>query len=231
MSPTTTPASGKDPFKLHPFDLGRAYEKLFERWGPQGWWPADTQTEIIAGALLAQATSWKNAAAAVAGLKTRGVLEDSSESLQGLLELPQEELEELIRPSGYFRQKAGRLRRLATFLADNLGPPPWKIPGAQVMLWRERLLELSGLGPETVDSVLLYGFDLPCFVVDAYTRRLLLRHGMITDQTSYEEIRFMFEDALPRRSEIYNEYHALIVRLGKEHCRRSARCTDCPLFA
>ncbi|TKJ43487.1 endonuclease [candidate division TA06 bacterium B3_TA06] len=231
MSPTTTPASGKDPFKLHPFDLGRAYEKLFERWGPQGWWPADTQTEIIAGALLAQATNWKNVAQAVANLKSRRLLEDSSDSLHALLELPLPELAEAIRPSGYFRQKSKRLHRLMGFLADNLGSPPWKIPGSQVMLWRERLLELNGLGPETVDSILLYGFDLPCFVVDAYTRRLLLRHGMITDQTSYEEIRFMFEDALPRRSEIYNEYHALIVRLGKEHCRRSARCTDCPLFA
>lgn len=231
MSPATTPASGKDFFKLHPLDLSKAYEKLFTRWGSQGWWPADTQTEIVAGAVLAQATSWKNAARAVANLKFRGLLEDTCDSLHAFLELPLPELAEAIRPSGYFRQKSGRLHRLMRFLADNLGSPPWKIPTSQASQWRERLLNLNGLGPETVDSILLYGFDLPCFVVDAYTRRMLLRHGMISDQTSYEEIRFMFEDALPRRSEIYNEYHALIVRLGKEHCRRSARCTDCPLFA
>jgi endonuclease-3 related protein len=211
-------------------DLGEAYYRLLERWGPQGWWPALSQTEIVAGALLAQATNWKNAARAVANLKSRGFLEDSPESIKALLELPGKELEELIRPSVYFKQKAKRLSHLMSFLSDNLGSAPWKIPGPELAGWRKRLLGLKGLGPETVDSILLYGFDLPVFVVDAYTRRMLARHGMIDGKASYDEIRLMFENALPPRSEIYNEYHALIVRLGKEHCRRSACCTGCPLF-
>ena len=229
MSLTTRSPLKKDRVELPSLDLGEAYYRLFERWGPQGWWPAESQTEIIVGALLAQATSWKNAARAVANLKSRGFLEDSPESIKGLLELPGKELEELIRPSVYFKQKRERLFHLMRFLLDNLGSAPWKIPASGLADWRKRLLELRGLGPETVDSILLYGFDLPCFVVDAYTRRMLTRHGMIDEKASYDEIRLMFESVLPRRSEIYNEYHALIVRLGKEYCRRSARCTGCPL--
>jgi endonuclease-3 related protein len=229
MSPATTPLK-KDIVELLSFDLNGVYYKLFDRWGPQGWWPAESQTEIVAGALLAQATSWKNAARAVANLKSRGFLEDSNESLKGLLELPGKELEELLRPSVYFKQKGKRLCHLMKFLLDNLGSAPWKIPYSGLADWRKCFLELKGLGPETVDSILLYGFDLPVFVVDAYTRRMLARHGMIDEKASYDEIRLMFESTIPRRSEIYNEYHALIVRLGKEHCRSSASCTGCPLF-
>jgi len=214
-----------------PFDIGEGYRRLFERWGAQHWWPGDTQVEIVAGALLAQATSWRNAELAVRNLKLRGVLEDSARSFRALLGLPVQELEEAVRPARYFRQKAARLHRLMRFLGETMGEPPWKINAEERMLWRGRLLELKGLGPETVDSILLYGFGVPVFVVDAYTRRMLQRHGMITERTSYEEIRALFERALPERSEIYNEYHALIVRLGKEHCRSSARCAGCPLLA
>jgi len=234
MSFATTPRSQNSPVQLSPLNLGDSFDKLFERWGPQGWWPGDTQLEVVAGALLAQATSWKNAAGAVANLKVKGLLEDSAESLRSALALPVSELEELIRSSGYFRQKAQRLRRLLTFLFDNLGAPPWSIGKSHLQHWRERLLNINGLGPETVDSILLYGFDLPVFVVDAYTRRMLLRHFMIEERASYDMIQKKFEDLafgeeLNTRSAIYNEYHALIVRLGKEHCRRSPGCTGCPL--
>jgi endonuclease-3 related protein len=211
------------------FDILKAYDVLFERWGEQHWWPADSQLEIVAGALLAQATSWNNAKTAVAGLKSLGLLADTAPSLDSLIDLPAEVLEQAVRSSGYFRQKADRLRRLLIFLRDNLGPPPWDPHPSRAMFLRSALLGVKGLGPETVDSILLYGFGFPVFVVDAYTRRVMARHGMIGEKTSYDEIRLMFENALPKRSGIYNEYHALIVRLGKEHCRRDPCCDGCPL--
>lgn len=118
---------------------------------------------------------------------------------------------------------------LMAYLQANLGSPPWHILSSQKHSWRKRLLTLKGLGPETVDSILLYGFELPSFVVDAYTRRVLLRHGMIGKNDSYHEIRQLFEENLTRNSGVYNEYHALVVRLAKEHCRRGACCAGCPL--
>ncbi|MBN2380556.1 hypothetical protein JXM67_12215 [candidate division WOR-3 bacterium] len=180
---------------------------------------------------MTQATNWNNAASAVANLKQTGLLEDSRDSFRALLELGQAELEERIRSSGYFRQKAARLRRLIEFLDKNLGPPPWRISPEETSTWRTRLLGIKGLGPETVDSILLYGFGLPCFVVDAYTRRILTRHEMIEANALYDDIRLMFEKAFPERSDVYNEYHALIVRLGKEHCRSDPCCTNCPLLS
>lgn len=204
---------------------------MYERWGPQHWWPGDSQLEIVTGALLAQATNWNNAKAAVTNLKSTDLLVDTGESLDALIDLPAETLEQAIKPSGYFRQKGDRLRRLLRYLRDNLGPPPWEIHPSRAMPLRSGLLVIKGLGPETVDSILLYGFGLSVFVVDAYTRRILARHGMIGEKTSYEEIRLMFENALPKRSSIFNEYHALIVRLGKEHCRSTPCCDGCPLDA
>ncbi|MBD3287139.1 endonuclease III domain-containing protein [candidate division WOR-3 bacterium] len=212
-----------------PFDINRGYEILFREWGPQHWWPGEGQVEIVVGALLAQSTNWRNAAKAVEHLKQAGLLEDSKESFGRLVRIPADELEGLIKPSGYFRQKAARLKRLTGFLAQTSGTPPWAIPETETLDWREKLLQINGLGPETVDSILLYGFGLPCFVVDAYTLRILVRHGMCSGKTTYEDIRSMFERELPERSEVYNEYHALIVRLGKEHCRSNPRCSGCPL--
>jgi endonuclease III related protein len=222
-------SKGKRASSQRAVDLNKIYSILMKTYGPQGWWPGDSQIEIIAGALLTQATNWRNAASAVANLKSRGLLENCEKSFKKLLSLPREELERLIRPSGYFRQKADRFMRLILFLADNLGIPPWKVNAGNMKELREGLLELKGLGPETVDSILLYGFNLPVFVVDAYTRRVLSRHGMIAENASYEDIRSLFETNLPRRSEVYNEYHALIVKLGKEHCRSKPLCADCPL--
>jgi len=212
-----------------PFELQSAYKILLDKWGHQNWWPGDSQLEIIVGALLAQVTNWKNAALAVANLKTKGFLDDSIQSFQNLLELDDAELEKLIRPSGYFRQKSRRLKRLIKFLSAKLALPPWKIPVSDMEAWRKELLNIKGLGPETVDSILLYGFNLPVFVVDAYTRRILFRHRIIDEKATYEEIRKLFENNLPKRSSIYNEYHALIVRLGKEHCRTAPYCCGCPL--
>ncbi len=211
------------------FDLAEAYERLFERWGPQGWWPGESQFEIIVGALLAQATSWRNAALAVGNLGSAGLLEPRTESAERIARLPDNELENLLKPSGYFRQKTQRLRALLDFLSSNLGDMPWVIEPSRTLEWREKFLAIKGLGPETVDSILLYGFGLPVFVVDAYTRRVLARHGMIGCTASYDEIQTLFMKKIRARSEIYNEYHALLVRLGKEHCRSSASCAGCPL--
>lgn len=215
---------------LEPFEIEGACKKLHDKWGAQHWWPGESRTEVIAGAVLAQATNWRNASLAVKNLKSRGLLEDSAESMSSLVALSQEELAGLVRSSGYFRQKARRLQTLMKFLAGELGAPPWSIPRDEMSAWRRALLEVNGLGPETVDSILLYGFGLPVFVVDAYTRRMLSRHGMIAERTSYEEIRLMFESKLPKDARVYNEYHALIVRLGKEHCASVARCAGCPVL-
>jgi endonuclease-3 related protein len=211
------------------FDPASAYERLFERWGPQGWWPGENEFEIVVGALLAQATSWRNAEAAVNALKLAGLLEPRDESVKRIIGLPDHELQMLIKPSGYFRQKTQRLKALLEFLSSNLGTMPWRIAQSRTLQWRERFLSIKGLGPETVDSILLYGFGLPVFVVDAYTRRVLSRHGMIGATASYDEIQSLFVKKISARSEIYNEYHALLVRLGKEHCRSGACCAGCPL--
>ncbi|NLI98536.1 hypothetical protein GX441_07755 [bacterium] len=210
-------------------DIYNVYEKLFSFWGPQGWWPGESQLEIIIGALLAQATSWRNAALAVENLKSNGLLEEPLESSKKIVDMPQRRLEELIRPSGYYRQKTLRLKSLCKFLIENFAKTPLLIEPSQKLLWRERFLGIKGLGHETVDSILLYGFNVPLFVVDAYTRRMLGRHGMIGERAGYDEIRLLFEKNIPERSEIYNEYHALIVRLGKNYCRSAASCGGCPL--
>lgn len=215
---------------LVPLDLAQTFKKLYGFWGAQGWWPGESQREVIAGAVLAQATNWRNASLAVNNLKSRGLVEDSIESQNLLLALSREQLAGLIRSSGYYRQKAERLLSLMRFLSDQLGSPPWKVPRSQLATFREKLLKVKGLGPETVDSILLYGFGLPVFVVDAYTRRMLSRHGMIDARAPYEDIRFMFENELPKSARLYNEYHALIVRLGKEHCASAARCAGCPVI-
>lgn len=227
MSPATLNAHEK---AIKPeINLVSAYDRLFERWGPQGWWPGESEFEIIVGALLAQATSWRNAALALNNLGSAGLLEPCNESPERIARLPDHELEKLIKPSGYFRQKTQRLKALLDFLSSNLGDMPWKIEPSRTPEWREKFLSIKGLGPETVDSILLYGFGLPVFVVDAYTRRVLSRHGMIEASASYGEIQSLFSKSIRARSDIYNEYHALLVRLGKEHCRSSASCAGCPL--
>jgi len=212
-----------------PFEIYTGFEILFKRWGARHWWPGDSQLEIVAGALLAQATNWQNARKAVSNLKEAGLLADTVDSFRKMCRIRKEKLEILLRPSGYYRQKAKRLKALMDFLGKELGSPPWEIPVADTKAWRNKLLGLNGLGPETVDSILLYGFNLPCFVIDAYTRRILARHGMCEEKTSYDELQEIFTKNLPERSELYNEYHALIVRLGKEYCRSNPSCDGCPL--
>jgi endonuclease III related protein len=229
------------------------YHAMFRSWGPQNWWPAQSRFEVIVGAYLTQNTAWTNVEKAIGSLRRARVL-----SLKGIRNVPLSELEELIRSSGYFRQKSQRLKQFVAFLDA-------KYKGSLDLMFaqpteklRTELLALNGVGPETADSILLYGGNHSVFVVDAYTRRILERHGIITSKTGYEEIRRLIEEAIsgstleslevsqpeaqPRhpvsrmsanqRSHLaqhYNELHALIVRAGNQFCRNTARCEGCPL--
>jgi endonuclease-3 related protein len=200
------------------------FGRLLMRFGPQHWWPGDSPLEVMVGAVLTQNTAWPNVEKAIRGLKEKGDL-----SLGCLLRIPEETLAELIRPCGYFRIKARRLRNLLT-LAAQRGKGDLEaflsLPTGEL---REALLSVSGIGPETADSILLYAAGRPVFVVDAYTRRVLSRHGWIPPEAKYDEVQALFMERLPRDSFLYNEYHALFVALGKRHCRPTPRCYGCPL--
>lgn len=202
------------------------YAAMHARLGASGWWPGETPLEICVGAVLTQNTAWSNVEKAIRRLRAAGVLHDG----RTLLDLPETELSELIRPAGFFRLKAVRLRNLLRFLDDACGFDFMLLARQELAHLRLRLLGVSGIGPETADSVLLYAVGLPTFVVDAYTRRILHRHGMAPKDISYHDLRDMFMDVLEPDVSLYNEYHALIVRVGKEWCRaRAPRCADCPL--
>jgi endonuclease-3 related protein len=199
-----------------------AYAALFSAFGPQHWWPAETAFEMMVGAILTQNTNWGNVERAIANLKAAGVLDP-----RRLAELPPPRLGEFIRPSGYFRVKAKRLREFALWLRrKQLRPENGRMRTERL---RRELLGIHGIGPETADSILLYALRRRKFVVDAYTRRFLARHGLIAPGATYAEVQSLFERNLPPSRRLYNEYHALIVRLGKEFCRTKPRCYRCPL--
>ncbi len=201
------------------------YERLFSAFGPQHWWPGDTPFEVCVGAILTQNTNWKNVEKAISNLKKHGLL-----SPVALNEIPLENLAARIRPAGYYNLKAGRLKAFISMLFDHFDGKLESIFDVKTDVLRTLLLSVKGIGPETADSMLLYAFERPSFVVDAYTMRMLIRHDLIDEEADYDQVRDMFMDYLPRDVRLYNEYHALIVRLGKELCaRRSPRCPACPL--
>ncbi len=200
------------------------YNRLFKAFGPQHWWPGDSRFEMIVGAILTQNAAWTNVEKALVNLKKESLL-----SPHRIHRTPLKKLAGLIRPSGYFNIKAGRLKNFTEFLfgayagdLNRMFRAPWR-------RLRESLLEVHGIGPETADSILLYAGGKPVFVVDLYTRRVLARHGLIHDKISYEAVQKIFMDRLPARPRLFNEYHALIVRLGKEFCGAKPRCAGCPL--
>jgi len=204
--------------------LFKVYEKLYNMYGPQHWWPGDTPFEVIVGAILTQNTNWGNVEKAIANLKTEGLL-----SPEGLREIHHNHLAMLIRPSGYFNIKAGRLKHFIDHLFKRCDGSLKKMFSKDLKEARRELLEVKGIGPETADSILLYAGQYPIFVIDAYTVRIFQRLGVLTEEVTYHEAQEIFMDALPHDVAMFNEYHALIVRLGKEFCRPLPKCNACPL--
>lgn len=201
------------------------YRTLYGFYGPQGWWPGDTRFEIIVGAILAQNTAWTNVEKAIKNLRKSRTL-----SIRAMNDIDGSSLAELIKPSGYYNIKAGRLKGFMRFLFSRYGGSLAKVSRKPTVELRKELLGLNGIGPETCDSILLYAFRRPVFVVDAYTRRILERHGCVKGDASYEKIQGIFMKSLPGSEKIFNEFHALIVRLGKDFCRKTPSCGSCPLM-
>ena len=204
--------------------LLKIYQLLYKAYGPQCWWPGETSFEVMVGAILTQNTSWENVEKSILRLKEKGVL-----TPDGIRGLSRRELGSLIRSSGYFRIKAERLKAFIDFLFDEYGGNLLEMKRVPLQRLRKGLLSVKGIGPETADSILLYGVKKPIFVVDAYTKRILSRDGVISEKASYEEVQDLFMDHLPRDEELFNEYHALLVHLGKWVCKKVPKCDICPL--
>ncbi len=207
--------------------LIKIYRLLFDAFGPQHWWPGESPFEVVVGAVLTQNTNWQNVERAIRNLREADLLEP-----RALYGVPVAELEELIRPAGYFRVKAQRLRNLLAFLVDRHEGSLEAMFAVGLPDLRRQLLEVRGVGPETADSILLYAGGLASFVVDAYTHRVFARHGWIDFDADYHRIQDYVQTELPFDAAMYNEFHALLVRLGKEYCRKAhPKCEECPLRA
>lgn len=208
-------------------EIRRYFQALTHAYGPQQWWPARTRFEIIVGAFLTQNTAWTNVEKALGNLRRAGIL-----NVAGIRRVQLNRLEQLVRPSGYFRQKARRLKAFVQFLDHKYGGSLQRMFAQPTASLRAELLALNGVGPETADAILLYAGKHPVFVVDAYARRILDRHGIMPFNARYDEIRQLFEKALANGTDpgaTFNQAHALIVQVGKNHCRKEAACRGCPL--
>ncbi len=205
--------------------LEEIYKLMYECFGPQHWWPGDGRFEIIVGAILTQNTNWGNVEKALNNLKANTLLKP--EKLHGL-EI--QKLAELIRPAGYFNIKAKRVKSFLNWLFEEYDGGLNALDELPTYRFREELLCINGIGPETADSILLYAFDREVFVVDAYTARIAMRHHLILpDEADYEQLQELFQSNLPHDLKLFNEFHALLVRTGKDFCRPRARCKGCPL--
>jgi endonuclease-3 related protein len=205
--------------------LLKAYKQLSAAFGPQHWWPGESPFEIIVGAVLVQNTAWRNVERAIRNLHDARVMDP-----RALYAVPAEQLADLIRPAGYYRVKTRRLRNLLKLLVEEYDGSLHAFFAIDLPTLREQLLGVHGIGPETADAILLYAGGLPTFVVDTYTHRVFARHGWVDYDADYCEIKQLCESSLPSDAALYNEYHALLVRVGKDYCRRAApRCEACPL--
>ena len=200
------------------------YEAMRGCFGHQGWWPGDGPLEICVGAILTQNTNWRNVEKAIANLHAADCM-----SVGALHAKPQAALAELIRPAGYFNIKAKRLKNFIAHVYESFGDDIEAFLDRPVTTLREELLSINGIGRETADSIILYAAGRPTFVVDAYTYRILMRHGLIAPEDDYEAIKELMESSLPEDVGLWNDYHAQLVAVGKNHCRPTARCEGCPL--
>ncbi len=201
------------------------YARLYDHFGPQRWWPGNGAFEVIVGAILTQNTAWTNVEKALANLKRAGLLHPAR-----LQRARVQTVARLVRPSGYFNLKAKKLKAFARFLFDAHRGKLSHLFTLDTAALRKELLAGYGIGPETADSIILYAAQQPIFVVDAYTRRIAARLGLSRDDASYEELQHLFMTHLPRDVRLFNEYHALLVTLGKNVCKKRApRCQTCPL--
>jgi len=204
--------------------LRKIYTTLFKEFGPQHWWPGETSFEVMVGAILTQNTNWSNVEKAITNIKNAGLLDPKK-----LLKLPDQRLASLIRPAGYFNIKAKRLKNFLRYFVDKYGGSVASMKKVSLERLRTELLEVNGIGQETADSILLYALDKPIFVCDAYTYRILTRHGLVDKNAVYNDLQEPFMDSLKHDAKFFNEFHALIVRVGKEYCKPVPRCSECPL--
>lgn len=197
---------------------------MYDKLGRQYWWPGETPFEVIIGAILTQNTNWSNVEKAIKNLKTAGKL-----SPKGIYELSEQELAQLIKPSGFFNVKAKRVKTFINWLFSKYGGDLDRMFAGNLHTLRGELLSVKGIGPETADSILLYAGNFPTFVVDAYTHRIFSRHELIPEESAYDEIKSFFEENLPVDVQLFNEYHALLVNIGKLFCKPKKICEQCPL--
>ncbi|HET9317656.1 MAG TPA: hypothetical protein VFQ51_18835 [Vicinamibacteria bacterium] len=202
------------------------YQRLRDRFGPAGWWPAETPFEVCLGAILTQNTAWTNVEKALRAIRARRLL-----SHRALFRVRPAVLARLIRPSGTFEVKARRVRAFLEFLDSEYGGVAERMSSTRVDVLRAALLRVHGIGPETADCIVLYAAGLPSFVVDAYTRRVFERLGLLRGGESYEDVQRFFHERLPADAALFNDYHAQVVRLAKDVCRPRPLCASCPLDA
>ncbi len=200
------------------------YENLYDAFGPQHWWPGDGPFEVMVGAILTQNTNWSNVEKAIDNLRMEGMLTPFS-----IERITSRRLAELIRPAGYFNIKAERLKAFVKFFIEEYSGDVSLMKRRDTAALRRELLGVKGIGPETADSILLYALEKPVFVIDAYTKRVLSRHGIMDQSEPYESFQELFHASLPRDVRLFNEYHALFVRVGKEYCKTRPVCSGCSL--
>lgn len=206
--------------------LQEIYDRLYQFYGPQNWWPAESRIEMLVGAVLTQNTNWQNVRKAIDALRTEGLL-----SFEALSSISVDALSLFIKSSGYYNLKAKRLKNLLQMIEDEYGGGLDDLLENEPHSARESLLSVKGIGPETADSILLYAGGHPLFVVDTYTHRIFSRHNLVPDDCDYQSLQDLFMDNLPHDSQLFNEYHALIVKTAKQFCKKNKPlCEKCPLF-
>jgi len=204
--------------------LMEMFDLLLAHFGPQNWWPAKTELEVMIGAILTQNTNWANVEKAISNLKNKDLV-----SLDRLVSIPIGDLAKIIRPAGYYNIKAKRLKNLVDFIFDRYDGDLEGLLQEETERLREDLLSVNGVGPETADSIILYAAKRPIFVVDTYTHRILSRHAMVGEDATYYDLQGLFMDHLTEDTSLFNEFHAMIVLTGKSFCRKKPLCEDCPL--